>query len=386
MNYKVSAYGLTKEEESHLTAALPEEYTLVVAECGAELILTNGVCTIIGGGALDLAMAQTLANFFRMTDRDFSPKRVIWLGESAIPDWLKESFFFCTDISELLPELNDILSHLRAHFDDRLLCKNERSQWLLLSVRDMMEEEIKSVFNYRFGNQPEKELSDRLRWELGGILWEAPIESTLELLAVYQLTRWLKRNNYPYWCGNPTASSFVLYLLKITSVNPLPPGLAQDGHNFVWREFCGGGLVPCYVVHLPKLLMPEIIAYFEGHWLKDFLGDGWKTTSPGRNDHFVLGNMNFYFDIGKPPAELPNPSVFCREDVYVYLRKHFPIEKDAFRGMNQVQKGRGFPVITEEMRTGKDSWILDYCKNVKWLPSRANLLSERFFWESQGRK
>lgn len=69
----------------------------------------------------------------------------------------------------------------------------------------------------------------------------------------------------------------------------------------------------------------------------------------------------------------------CREDIFYFLKAHDFEDKDAFRGMTSVRKGRGLPVITDEMRADADSWIAEYCGHIDWLPSRAEIISELFF-------
>ena len=63
--------------------------------------------------------------------------------------------------------------------------------------------------------------------------------------------------------------------------------------------------------------------------------------------------------------------ICCREDIFYYLRDHGFAEKDAIRSMHHVRKGRGFPVITEDMRNARDKWVLTQCANASHLPSRA---------------
>lgn len=48
-------------------------------------------------------------------------------------------------------------------------------------------------------------------------------------------------------------------------------------------------------------------------------------------------------------------------------------------GMTLVRTGRNLSCVTEEMRTAKDKWILQRCKKVKYLPSKAAVLEELFF-------
>lgn len=69
----------------------------------------------------------------------------------------------------------------------------------------------------------------------------------------------------------------------------------------------------------------------------------------------------------------------CREDVFRYLKSHDFVDKDAFRGMTSVRKGKGLPVITDEMRAADDYWIAEYCNQIERMPSRAEIISELFF-------
>lgn len=69
----------------------------------------------------------------------------------------------------------------------------------------------------------------------------------------------------------------------------------------------------------------------------------------------------------------------CREDVFHYLKSHDFVDKDAFRGMTSVRKGRGLPVITNEMRVADDYWIAEYCNQIERMPSKAEIISELFF-------
>ncbi len=84
---------------------------------------------------------------------------------------------------------------------------------------------------------------------------------------------------------------------------------------------------------------------------------------------------------GKTPSDL----ITCREDVYFYLKAHGFMDKDAFKGMNFVRKGRGFPVVTEEMQTAPDHWVLRQGEGVMLLYSKAHLLSRLFFHLKAGR-
>lgn len=75
----------------------------------------------------------------------------------------------------------------------------------------------------------------------------------------------------------------------------------------------------------------------------------------------------------------PSDFISVRDDVFDYLTDHGFIPKDAWRGANSVRKGRGLPVITGEMNTAKDKYILSQCEQIKYLGSKAQVLEKIFY-------
>ena len=220
-------------------------------------------------------------------------------------------------------------------------------------------------------------------------------------------------------------------------------GLMQgDGHNLVWQEYASYGRVPTYVFYLPYDMKRLISDWLDNHWLRKYMGDQWELLQP-YEDHLVRGNMHFRFELDRneispdfcstniganSKAELiqlatndeyyhrnPYPKDMgelltqlgfrkkiwkedeaarnvllqnkiswknipsCREDVFFYLKEHDFIDKDAFRGMNYVRKGKGLPVVTEDMQTAEDHWKAEYFNQIDWMPSKAMLLHILFF-------
>ncbi len=220
-------------------------------------------------------------------------------------------------------------------------------------------------------------------------------------------------------------------------------GLMQgDGHNLVWQEYASYGRVPTYVFYLPCDMKPLISDWLDSHWLRKYMGDQWEAAQP-YEDHIVRGNMHFRFELDRDEispdfcstnigvnskAELiqlatndeyyqrnPYPKDMgellaqlgfrktiwkedevgrnillqnkiswrnipsCREEVFFYLKEHDFIDKDAFRGMTSVRKGKGLPVVTEDMRTAEDHWKAEYFNQIEWMPSKAMLLQWLFF-------
>lgn len=215
-----------------------------------------------------------------------------------------------------------------------------------------------------------------------------------------------------------------------------------DGHNLVWQEYAGYGRMPTYVFYLPYDMKPLISDWLDNHWLRKFMGNQWELVQPYEH-HLVRGNMHFRFELDRDEispdfhnisidanykADLikmvtkdeyyrsnPYPKdmgelltqlgfrktiykeeeAACnilrqnkiawrnvpvyREDVFFYLKEHDFIDKDAFRGMTSVRKGRGLPVVAEDMRAAEDSWKGEYFNQIDWLPSKATLLEKLFF-------
>ena len=220
-------------------------------------------------------------------------------------------------------------------------------------------------------------------------------------------------------------------------------GLMQgDGHNLVWQEYASYGRLPTYVFYLPYDMKPLITDWLDSHWLRKYMGDQWEAAQ-SYEDHLARGNMLFCFHLDRDEispdfhssridanskAELiqlatndeyyhrnPYPKDMgelltqlgfrktiwkedevarnillqnkiswrnipaCREEVFFYLKEHDFIDKDAFRGMTSVRKGKGLPVVTEDMQTAEDHWNAEYFNQIDWLPSKAMLLQKLFF-------
>ena len=218
--------------------------------------------------------------------------------------------------------------------------------------------------------------------------------------------------------------------------------MQPDGHNLVWQEFASYGRAPSYVFYLPYDMQPLIMDWLDNHWLRKYMGDQWEAAQP-YEDHLARGNMLFRFELDRDEvssdfystnvgtnckAELiqlttndeyyhrnPYPKDMgelltqrgfrktawkedevarnvllqnkiswrnipaCREEVFFYLKEHDFIDKDAFRGMTSVRKGKGLPVVTEDMRTAEDHWKAEYFNQNDWMPSKAMLLQKLFF-------
>lgn len=68
-----------------------------------------------------------------------------------------------------------------------------------------------------------------------------------------------------------------------------------------------------------------------------------------------------------------------RDDIFVYLRSHGFIDKDAWRGSECIRKNKELPVITDEMQNAKDKWVLNRCQKLKYLFPKAHSVEFIFF-------
>lgn len=77
----------------------------------------------------------------------------------------------------------------------------------------------------------------------------------------------------------------------------------------------------------------------------------------------------------------PSELITCREDLYQYYLEHGCTERIAFQLMSNVRKGKHFlnNFPSQEMRTAKDKWVVSFCEDVRYLPSKTDIIEDLFF-------
>ena len=462
MDNLIITYGLKAEHLSLLRAAVPERYEVTAAECVTDLIVSDSVCTIVEMEALRKDGFRTLLAYY-MDVRDRLDETVVWLGNAELPDL--PSFVSYDSFPDLLTNLNRIIAQAQVRYDTMQMYNAEYAYLPKHAIEESLEADIYSALYRKYGEKPDYVIFKRIRQE-----WTALLESgnVVDLAAVYELTRWLKKNQHPYKISGDATSGFIPYLLGITNVNPLPPHLhclnchrtiwqpaytdgfdippinccdvamIPDGHNLVWQNYCSYGNNPVYDFSLPEDMRAQIEHWLDNHWLKLLKSDIWDFTASTEAEYIQRGNLFFefmldrnriakdfhtkaitaenrnYITLIETAKDIPSNNcvgemitllcladdnnawnkysamlrdgtlklselISCREDVFFYLKAHGFVDKDAFRGMNWVRKGRGFPVITDEMRASEDNWVLTQCEKGRRLPSRATILEYLFF-------
>lgn len=475
MNCKVMAYGLAEEQISFLEATLPEGCKLLTTECVTDLIVADTVCTVIDATKMGKDAMNPLLTYY-MDVGDRLEETVVWLGNVEIPEL--PSFVGCESFLDLLTDLEGIIARAKTRYDTAQMYSSESAYLSKRAIEESIEADIYAALRRTYGNAPDPLIVKRVRRELASLREVDVFQNTLQdLAAVFELSRWLKARNVPFFVEYTTASGLIPYLLGITQTNPLPPhtlcpqckklhwnrvykdgfdipaavcddcgtALVRDGHDLLWQEFCSYGPIPRYGFWLPASAKGQIQAWLDNHWLKHTWEEIWGPFQ--REEHRTeAGPLYFIFalDNNALPGDfhhrqvtaedteelirlvsakqgdsgIPMPKtaaealavyelaqnggvwnqcakdllgcglavsdlICCREDIFHYLCDHGFAEKDAIRGMNYVRKGRGFPVITDEMRSARDKWVLAQCADVDWLPSRASDL-ERLIFQIRG--
>ena len=168
-----------------------------------------------------------------------------------------------------------------------------------IEIEHSLRDTIEQLLHQKYGSTPDEQITLRLREE-----WLAMEQSgtVLDVAALYELVLWLKENDHPYWIRGCAGSSFILYLLGITSGDPLPPhyrcpvcGAVQwmpgyqdgfdlpkekycanenakmeaDGHDIPWQTLWGyGDHEVVFNLDIPSDLANNIPAALDNHWLK----------------------------------------------------------------------------------------------------------------------
>ena len=167
-----------------------------------------------------------------------------------------------------------------------------------LEVEGKLRRIVDAALVQKYGEKPDELIVRRITEE-----WSA-MERTnviLDVAALYELAVWLKKNGHPYWLRSCAGSSFILYLLDITTGNPLPPHfycpscksvqwqplyadgfdlpqntlclndetpLVSDGHNIPWQILLGyGDYEPNFDIDLPSNLYEGVKTEWVSHWM-----------------------------------------------------------------------------------------------------------------------
>ena len=323
MNGQIATYGLTKQQLMLLEAALPEEYELTTAECVTDLIVTDATCTIIESSSLDKNALNTLLAYY-MDVGDRLDETVVWLRDAELPKL--PSFVMCSGFLDLLTELESILTRAQVRYDTMQMYGSEYAYLPKHAIEESIEADINTALHRKYGMNPDPLIVKRMRQELTALREVNALQNALQdLAAVYELSRWLKAHNIPFFVEYVTASGLIPYLLGITHTNPLPPhtfcpeckklhwksgykdgfdipasfcpdcgtDLIRDGHSLIWQEYCYGP-IPTYGFWLPASTQEQISRWVENHWRKQDWKTAWGAVQR-ENSRIDVGPFYFIF-------------------------------------------------------------------------------------------
>ena len=372
MDNKVIVFGFTEEEVSMLINAMPAEYQMSQTDNVTDMIVTSAMCYLVSGDEVDGEEYRLLHNYCTEVGT-YANELFVWVGD----DPPCEIIPVYSNLGTLMADLQNVLRTAKQHYETQDMYSTPYAVLPKRALEASLEEAVSAGLHWRFPHSSNTQIASQMRHEWVSLL-EA--DAAVELAAVHELSIWLRRNEIPFYVEGCVASGLIPFLLGITKVNPLSKEFG--GHDLVWQSFCAYGRSPEYYIHLPVSVKEQIERWIEKHWLKELHLDGIEAVEVADLDTLTLMHMHFFFDVeNTQESELPE---YCREDVYFYLLRHGFVEKDAFRGMESVRKGFGYPIVTEEM-LDENAPILELGMRCRYLPARANLLERRAFIESKDR-
>lgn len=159
---------------------------------------------------------------------------------------------------------------------------------------------IEAALYEKYGRKADKAIVERVHQEWNAIETN---NNVLDVAILHELCNWMRQAGYAYWLNGNTGSSFILYLLGVAAVNPLPAHyLCPKCHAVRWGKYyksgfdlppdfcsCGNGRnlmqvdghdIPWQMlweydgkpkelhIKIDPILQEHLCRFFENHWLK----------------------------------------------------------------------------------------------------------------------
>ena len=366
MENKIIVFGFAEEELEKLEKAIPSDYQMSRVDNVTDMIVTSAMCYLVSGDDVDGEEYRLLHNYCTEV-ATYANELFVWVGDDPPCEIIPVFPAF----DALIADLESVLCRAKQHYETQTMYSTPYAALSKRAIGATLEEAISAGIQWRFPECTNQQIEKQVRKEWVSLL-EA--DAAVELAAVHELTIWLRRNNVPFYMEGGVTSGLIPYLLGMTKTNPLSADLG--GYDLVWQAFCSYGRCPNYRIHLPVNVKEQIERWIEKHWIKELYQDSIENMEIIDFDALSLMHMSFYFD-----AEITQEPIvpeYCREDVYYYLLRHGFVEKDAFRGMESVRKGFGYPYVTDDMLE-EASPILEMGMRCKFLPLRSNFLELQHF-------
>lgn len=366
MENAILVCGFVESQHKELQKRLPSGYEMKLVDGITDMIVGSALCCIVDGDTLSSEEYRLLRNYCKEV-AGYSNELIVWVGD----DSPNELIMVHNSFADLIAEIPSIIEEARRHYETQDMYSTPYALLPKRAIEASLEEAVSAGLQWRFPQNSNQQITKQMRQEWISLL-EA--DAAVELAAVHELSIWLRRNNIPFYMEGGVTSGLIPYLLGITKVNPLPEALG--GCNLVWQSFCSYGKSSDYRFHLSTSVQGQIEQWVEKHWIKELYLDDVDDMSVVDCDTLTLMHMHFFFDIGTTHA--PTIPEYCLEDVYYYLLRHGFVEKDAFKGMESVRKGFGYPFVTDDMLR-ENNPILEYGMRCHYLPARSNLLERQYY-------
>lgn len=159
---------------------------------------------------------------------------------------------------------------------------------------------IETFLHKKYGQNPDRAIVERVHQEWNAIEVNG---NALDVAILHELCKWMRQAGYAYWLNGNTGSSFILYLLGVAAVNPLPAHyLCPKCHSVRWEKYyksgfdlppdfcsCGNGRnfmqadghdIPWQIlweydgkpkelhIKIDTTLQVHLCHFFDNHWLK----------------------------------------------------------------------------------------------------------------------
>lgn len=160
---------------------------------------------------------------------------------------------------------------------------------MLMEIERRLRERVDDALRFKYGVYPDPVIQQRVDDE-----WQAMerVHTIEDVAMLYELILWLKAQNHLYYLRGTAGSSFIFYILGMTSGNPLPPHyycpachavhwckecldgfdlprnvvceddgsvLIADGHDIPWQVLFGyDECSPAYQIELPQDLYKTV--------------------------------------------------------------------------------------------------------------------------------
>lgn len=183
---------------------------------------------------------------------------------------------------------------------------------------------VREAIYAKYGEAPDELITNRFKEE-----WHAVerFGCILDIAAMYEIVQWLKENRCPYFMSGNNGSSFILYMLGMSSGNPLPAHLycpeckavefmpqykdgfdivsglecghdgtrrIADGHDISWKMLWGDNHNSSLAIELPDYLYEKFEELLQNHWIKKTDADI-TLEYPSLPEFKGFGFSNMYF-------------------------------------------------------------------------------------------